>query len=129
MYIEHMALWTHQLESLRHFYEHYFAAKSGARYENRNKGFSSYFLSFDSGARLELMSRADIPEERMDPVLQRTGFVHLCFALGSVAAVDEFYARAQADGLSLLEAPRWTGDGYYELTLQDPDGNRLEVSV
>ncbi len=129
MHIEHMALWTHQLESLRHFYEHYFGAQAGARYDNPAKGFSSYFLSFDSGARLELMSRADIPVERVDPVLQRTGFIHLCFALGSVEAVDAFYARALADGLPLLEAPRWTGDGYYELTLQDPDGNRLEVSL
>lgn len=90
MHIEHMALWTHQLESLRHFYEHYFGAQAGACYDNPAKGFSSYFLSFDSGARLELMSRADIPVERLDPVLQRTGFIHLCFALGSVEAVDAF---------------------------------------
>ena len=76
MHIEHMALWTHQLESLRHFYEHYFGAQAGAR--------------------LELMSRDDIPVERLDPVLQRTGFIHLCFALGSVEAVDAFYARALA---------------------------------
>ena len=129
MHIEHVALWTHQLEKMRHFYEHYFAATSGARYDNPAKGFSSYFLRFGSGARLELMSRADVPELSVDPVRQRTGFIHLAFAVGSADAVDAFYATACRDGLSVMEAPRQTGDGYYEMTLLDPDGNRLEVTI
>lgn len=129
MHIEHMALWTHQLELMRSFYEHYFAAQAGVRYDNPAKGFSSYFLRFDSGARLELMSRADVPEVAIDPERQRTGFIHLALALGSAAAVDAFYARACRDGLNVIEAPRHTGDGYYEMTLLDPDGNRLEVTI
>ena len=129
MHIEHVALWTHQLESLRHFYQHYFAAQAGARYDNPAKGFSSYFLRFASGARLELMSRADVSEVVTDPVRQRTGFIHLAFAVGSAAEVDAFYVLACRDGLKVLEAPRHTGDGYYEMTLLDPDGNRLEVTI
>ncbi len=28
-----------------------------------------------------------------------------------------------------LDGPRWTGDGYYESTFLDPEGNRLELTI
>jgi lactoylglutathione lyase len=55
MRIEHIALWTRDVDRLRAFYERYFGATAGARYENQRKQFQSYFLCFEDGARLELM--------------------------------------------------------------------------
>jgi lactoylglutathione lyase len=129
MPIEHAAIWTADLERLRAFYERYFGARGGGRYENASTGFSSYFLELDGGARLELMQMASIPASRDDPIEQATGLAHLAFALGSETAVDELAARLAADGYRVLDGPRRTGDGYYEAAVLDPDGNRLELTV
>ena len=126
MKIEHVAIWTRELERLRTFYETYFDAQSGARYHNPNTGFQSYFLSFAGGARLELMYRGDIHEE---PGGERLGYAHLAFATGSRTAVDKLTARLAAAEYKLLSGPRWTGDGYYESVILDPDGNRIEITV
>ncbi|MBV9945722.1 MAG: VOC family protein, partial [Myxococcales bacterium] len=77
MQIEHVAIWTRDLEAMRAFYERYFGARAGLLYENRAKRFRSDFVSFESGARLELMQRPDVPPDASDPVAQRTGLIHL----------------------------------------------------
>jgi lactoylglutathione lyase len=129
MRIEHVALWTSDIERLRVFYERYFDARSGARYENPRKRFQSYFLRFASGARLELMHRPDVPLDAADPEAQRTGFIHLAFVVGDEGAVDELAARLRLDGHRVVDGPRRTGDGYYESVVLDPDGNRLELTA
>jgi lactoylglutathione lyase len=127
--IEHVAIWTRDLEGLRTFYERWFGARAGERYERAEHGYSSYFLDLDDGARLELMAMSSIPESRDDPLAQATGLVHLAISLGSEAAVDDVTARLAAAGIRVLDGPRRTGDGYYESTVLDPDGNRLELTV
>lgn len=80
MQIEHIALWTHDLERLRTFYETYFGASAGAKYHNPAHQFESYFLSFASGARLELMQMAGVPASRDDKLAQFIGYIHLAIA-------------------------------------------------
>jgi lactoylglutathione lyase len=127
MRIEHLALWTPDLERLRAFYERYFGAQAGARYENPAKQFSSYFLSFQAGgARVEIMQR---PALREAPEQPASGYAHLALAVGSEAAVDALAAQLQADGYPVIDGPRRTGDGYYEAVVLDPDGNRIEITV
>src|SRR5258707_7177939 len=60
MKLDHVAIWTVDLESMRTFYEKYFDAQSSLKYENERKRFTSYFLTFPGGGRLELMHRPDI---------------------------------------------------------------------
>ena len=129
MRIEHVAIWTRDLERLREFYERWFGARAGERYENVANGFASYFLELGDGARLELMAMASIPDSRDDPIAQATGLVHVAVSLGSEAAVDDLTARLAADGVPVLDGPRHTGDGYYESVVLDPDGNRIELTV
>jgi lactoylglutathione lyase len=129
MRIEHVAIWTHDLERLRAFYEDYFGAAAGAFYANPQTGFSSYFLSFEDGARLEIMHMPGIPASQDDVTRQFTGYIHLAMSVGSAEAVDALTNRLRDDGYRILSAPRTTGDGYYESVVLDPDGNRVEITV
>ena len=127
MRIEHVALWTQDLERLRAFYERYFAATAGARYENARKQFQSYFLAFKDGARIELMCSPRV--RGLTTGEERIGYAHLAVALGSEAAVDALTQRLHTDGYAVVDGPRRTGDGYYESVVLDPDGNRIELTV
>lgn len=129
MYIHHLAVWTQDLERLRSFYQTYFEAKAGDKYTNPAKRYESYFLTFESGAKLELMCRPDITERQTGPETQFTGYTHLSIATGSEQQVDRLTVRLQKDGYPLVDGPRRTGDGYYESLVLDPDGNRVEITV
>jgi len=129
MKIEHIAIWAKDIEKLRQFYEKYFEARSNKKYTNSEKGFSSYFLSFDSGARLEIMQMSSVPETANDPYNQFTGLIHIAIAVGSVEKVDSLTANLAENGYEVLDGPRKTGDGYYESTVLDPESNRIEVTV
>ena len=129
MRIEHIAVWTHHLERLRSFYETYFAGRANTKYVNPRKQFESYFLTFADGARLELMQKPAVPLSKNDIEQQFTGYIHIAFSTGSQEAVDVLTDRLRHDGYRVLEGPRITGDGYYESSALDPDGNRLEITV
>lgn len=129
MHIEHIAIWTKNLEQLKAFYETYFQAKSGPKYINARTRFESYFREFASGARLELMSMPSIPETTNDDAQQFMGIIHFAISVGAEAQVDQLTARLRRDGYRLMDGPRRTGDGYYESVVLDPDGNRVEITV
>jgi lactoylglutathione lyase len=137
MKLEHVAIWVVDLERMRAFYETYFDARSNARYENTRKRFTSYFLTFPGGGRLELMHRPDIPgipdsgahAPGVEPSPREfIGYAHLGVALGSRTAVDALTKRLQGDGFPVLDGPRQTGDGYYESMVADPEGNRIVIA-
>ena len=46
MTLEHVAIWTNQLETLKDYYVKYFQGTSNDKYTNSKKDFHSYFLSF-----------------------------------------------------------------------------------
>ncbi|MBX3010450.1 MAG: VOC family protein [Caldilineaceae bacterium] len=129
MRIGHLALWASDIEALKIFYERYFNARANAKYSNERKHFHSYFLHFAEGATLEIMQRPDITAVPNAGNQEFLGYAHLAMALGSVEAVDSLTARLVADGYSRLDGPRWTGDGYYESVILDPEGNRIELTV
>jgi lactoylglutathione lyase len=127
--LEHVAIWTPDLERSRAFYTRYFAGVPNQRYENPNHGFASYFLTFPGGSRLELMQMPDIAPRAHPPERQSMGLVHLAFCPGDEAAVDALTEQLRADGFPVIGEARRTGDGYYESTVLDPDGNRLEIAA
>ncbi|MEM7660005.1 MAG: VOC family protein [Bacteroidota bacterium] len=130
MTLEHVALWTKDLEALRSYYETHFGATSNEKYRNPRTRFESYFLTFDSGARLELMHRPDIPANLNDREgAQHEGLIHLAFGVETMGEVEAKAKFLQAAGHRILRGPRKTGDGYYEFETLDPDGNRLEVTT
>ncbi len=129
MRIDHIALWTTDLERSRDFYVAYFAAAAGAPYVNPAKGFRSCFLCFASGARIELMSTTQLAPVLFERGAQRMGLTHLAIGVGSEAAVDALTRRLRDQGYPTVDGPRRTGDGYYESVVLDPDGNRIEITV
>ena len=127
MRIEHIAMYVNDLEGAREFFLRYLGAVSNEGYHNVRTDFRSYFLSFADGARLELMQRPGMEDEHKG--LNRTGFIHLAFSLGSREAVDALSARLKQDGYELLSGPRITGDGYYERCFIVFEGNQIELTV
>ena len=129
MFIEHAAIWTQNLERLKAFYETYFGAIAGEKYLNSSKHFESYFLSFSSGARLELMKGPSIKRSVDDIGNPTSGYAHIAFSVGSKEKVDVFTVRLDKDGYRVISGPRQTGDGYYESLILDPDGNQIEITA
>ena len=130
MKLEHVAIWTYQLEELRDYYEKYFDGVPNTKYTNPNTKFESYFMEFEGGARLELMRMPGIPENQNDTInKQHQGIIHLAFGVSRPELVDDKARELQNDGFPILKGPRKTGDGYYEFETLDPDNNRLEVTA
>ncbi len=127
MKIEHIAIWVSDLEHMRNFYEGYFKGISGALYKNPKKNFSSYFLTFSEGSRLELMQRPNIPSSSSQ--IEHLGLIHFAMSVGSKSEVDALTEKLRSDGFKVVGEPRITGDGYYESTVLDPEGNRIEITV
>ena len=129
MKIEHIALWTKDIDRLIGFYVMYFDAKAGNRYHNPSKEFESCFMSFSNGVRLEAMRSTRESLEILPPHVHYIGLAHFAIAVGTEERVDALTKRIQSDGYEVLDAPRRTGDGYYESVVLDPDGNRIEITV
>ena len=127
MQIDHVAIWTRNLERLRAFFVSYFGATASPRYVNPAKQFASYSLTFESGARLELMSAPSIHACPRRVHASEAGYAHLAISVGSRERVDELTASLRAAGVPVVDGPRQTGDGYYESAIFDPDGNRIEI--
>ena len=126
MKIEHIAMYVNDLERAREFFIKYFNAKSNEGYHNPTKKFRSYFLSFDGEARLEIMNKVEMIND--SHAINRTGFIHVAFSVGSKDKVDELTAKLKSDGYEVISEPRTTGDGYYESCIVDFEGNQIEIT-
>ncbi len=124
--IEHAALWVKDLDGVADFYVQHLGARAGELYRNPAKGFASRFLTFSSGARLEIMTRTGI--ETRAPV-ESLGYAHLALAVGDEAEVDALANAFKGAGIRIVDGPRRTGDGYYEFVVLDPEGNRVELTA
>jgi len=127
MKIEHIAMYFNDLEGAKNFFEKYFCAKSNELYHNKKTNFQSYFLNFDEGTRLEIMTKPELQDA--EKTLNRTGFIHVAFSVGSKEKVDELTKILQNDGFKVVSGPRTTGDGYYESCVICFENNQIEITV
>ena len=127
MKIEHIAMYVTNLERTKQFFETYFAARSNSGYHNPTTDFRSYFLSFDDGARIEIMNKPGMDDAEKS--ITRTGYIHIAFSVGSRERVDELTARMKQDGYEVISGPRTTGDGYYESCIIGVEGNQIEITI
>lgn len=127
MKIEHIAMYVSDLERAKDFFVTYLNGRAGAAYHNPVTGFRSYFLSFDDGARLEIMHKPGVVVTDQTP--DRTGYAHIAFSVGSREKVDALTERLKQDHYDVISGPRITGDGYYESCIVVVEGNRIEITV
>lgn len=127
MKIEHVAMYVNDLKAARDFFVKYLSGKSNDGYHNVNTDFRSFFISFDDGARIELMNKPGLVASEKQ--LTRTGYIHIAFSVGSKEKVDELTDRLENDGFELVSGPRTTGDGYYESCIVAIEGNQIEITV
>ena len=127
MKIEHIAMYVNDIEQVRDFFIRYLDGKSNDGYYNPQTNFRSYFISFDNGARLEIMNRPDLVDKEKS--LNRTGFIHIAFSVGSKDRVNELTQLLKNDGYHVVSGPRTTGDGYYESCVVVVEGNQIEITV
>ena len=127
MIIDHIAMYVNDLEAARDFFVSYLNGKPNNGYHNSNTGFRSYFISFDDGARLELMNKPEMQD--VEKPLNRTGYIHIAFSVGSKEAVNALTARLRTDGFEVVSGPRTTGDGYYESCIIGIEDNQIEITV
>ena len=123
--IHHVAIWVSDLENMKDFYVKYFDGISNTLYHNQKTNFKSYFISFENGAKLELMQMPDINETKNSLEKQFIGLAHISFSVGSAEKVDVLTEQLLSDGYTLASAPRMTGDGFYESCILDPESNRV----
>ena len=125
MTIEHIAIWTNNLEELRDFYCTFFDGKSNEKYFNPVRKFESYFITFSSGTRLEIMRLPDLVTKENANTL--VGLAHIAFKVNGNDEVDRLTKLFREQGITIAGEPRLTGDGYYESIILDPDGNMIEL--
>lgn len=125
MGLEHIAIYVKNLERAKEFYVNYFGATPNKKYLNPKTKLETYFLGFEDGARLELMTRPNLKDSTADAF--RTWLIHIAFKLGSAEKVDALTKRMEWDGYKVVSQPRTTGDGYYESCVADPEGNFVEI--
>ena len=128
MKIEHLAIWVNDLEGMKYFYETYFSATVGDKYHNPTTNFTSYFLSFGDGPRLELMHRPDIAQ-KLNDLEEHIGISHFAVSIGSKEKVDALTEQLRDLGYKIIGEPRTTGDGYYESVVLDPENNTIEITA
>ena len=127
MKIEHVAMYVDELEAARDFFVKYLGGTSNGGYHNEKTDFRSYFISFDDGARLEIMNKPSMEDPAKS--LNRTGYTHPAFSVGSAEKVDRLTKQFREDGFEVLRGPRTTGDGYYESCIVGIEGNQIEITV
>lgn len=126
MKIEHVAMYVNDLEAARDFFVTYLGGKANDGYHNTRTDFRSYFITFDDGARLELMNKPEMDD--LEKPLNRTGYVHIAFSVGSKEKVDELTEKLRSAGYDVVSGPRTTGDGYYESCIVAIEGNQIEIT-
>jgi lactoylglutathione lyase len=126
--IEHVAIWTKDIEKLKKFYVDYFDGSVSNKYTNSKKHFESYFIRFEKGARLEIMQMPSIPPNINSAIEQFMGLIHIAVSVGSIEKVNKLTEELGKAGYEIISEPRYTGDGYYESCVLDPDGNRIEIT-
>lgn len=128
MNIEHLAIWTQDLEKMKDFYLEFFELEANEKYHNPQKNFCSYFLSFPSGARIELMHRPEFAESLQNQG-KGIGLAHFAISVGSKEKVDQLTELLRSRKYTVYGEPRTTGDGYYESVVLDPEGNQIEITI
>jgi lactoylglutathione lyase len=109
------------IEVMKCFYTEIFNARAGKLYLNQKSNFSSYFIYFNSGCRIELMNHPGSTH--------KSDWGHIALSVGSKDEVKRITDKIKLKGIEVYKEPRVTGDGYFESVIIDPEGNKIEITI
>ena len=115
------------IQEAKSFFVTYLGGHSNDGYHNKTTDFKSYFISFDNGARLEIMNKPEIVDSEKS--LNRTGYIHIAFSVGIKEKVNELTQKLKTNGYQVINGPRTTGDGYYESCVVAFENNQIEITI
>ena len=108
MKIDHIAMYVNDLEKAKNFFVRYFEGVAGSLYKNPVKA-------------------AHMTDDHKP--LDRTGYAHICFCVGSKDEVDAKCRLLKADGFPVISNPRQTGGGGYTCRVIAFEGNQIEITA
>lgn len=120
-------MYVNDLDTVRDFFVTFFDGVPNNGYHNEKSGFKSYFITFEDGARLEIMNKPELNDNPKS--LNRTGYAHISFSVGNKEKVDELTEKIRSAGYEVISGPRTTGDGYYESCIVAIENNQIEITV
>jgi lactoylglutathione lyase len=126
--LEHIAIWTPDLENLKDYYVKFFNAGVNEKYFNPVTNLETYFLTFAGGSSIEIMQMPGISINTQSDT-QCFGLTHIAFGVETMEMVRDKAEELRKAGFAILRGPRKTGDGFYEFETIDPDSNRIEVTT
>jgi catechol 2,3-dioxygenase-like lactoylglutathione lyase family enzyme len=115
--IEHVAIFTHEIDVLKDFYVEYFAMR--VVLDNTGAPVRGYFLADSRGVVLELIER---PAEVA--AVSTRYVVHIAFWVDDYAAAKE---RLSAGGFSFEADTEVLTEGFRTGFFADPAGNRTQI--
>lgn len=121
--ISHIAIWANNIEDLKDFYCTNLNGKSSEKYENQQKDYCSYFISFTSGPRLEIMGSISGMKTLTSPK------PHIAISIGNKKNINKLTKQLEKDGIKIISQPQKTGNGYYKSVIADPEGNIIELTI
>lgn len=128
MKLDHIALWTKQIEVMVDFYEKYFDGKADEMYVDEEENISCCYIIFTEGSKLELIQGPDIYEREHKITDRVLGYTHLAFDVGSKEKVDEITEKIEKDGYQVEKRPAFIVEWFYESAIIDPEGNIIEIN-
>jgi len=128
MKLDHIAIWTNQLEVLKDFYERFFDGKAGELYEDATANIVCCYVYFPEGSKLELLQAPQLRERHYPKKDRVQGYTHLAFDVGSKEKVDTITAEIEKAGYEIEAPARMITKWFYESAIFDPDGNIVEIN-
>lgn len=128
MKLDHVAIWTNQLDVLKDFYVRFFDGKAGKLYEDTPENIVCCYIYFPEGSKLELIQAPNIRKRNYSKTDRVQGFTHLAFDVGSKEKVDTITAEIEKAGYGIEAPARMITEWFYESAIFDPDGNIVEIN-
>ena len=128
MKLDHIALWTTQIEVLSDFYVTYSGGIADELYIDPQGDVSCRYILFPEGSKLEIMQANNI-HERHNKITDRiVGLTHLAFDAKSKQRVDTLTETLRKNGYQIEKPATMITENFYESAIFDPDGNIIEIN-
>ncbi len=127
--LDHVAIVTGQLETMKNFYVKYFGGRAKKWVSPDGEGVL-YFILYENGTCLELEQQLKAKALPFAPKASQTRIEHISFRVKDREEVCRLTKEIEEDGYTIIQQPTDYGcEGFFESCLLDPDGNLVEICI